>query len=142
MPSESIGLCSSAHFNNQILSTATPTALAYLMRITDLPERIGEGEDQYDLRPEVLEDLERIKWNLARQRVSSVERAAQPRKTRAGDLNKSGVQNTVTNGLFLLLSVASFACTPQDIADVIVFLCVGTSMINGQTVVVDGGLSL
>jgi NAD(P)-dependent dehydrogenase (short-subunit alcohol dehydrogenase family) len=34
------------------------------------------------------------------------------------------------------------ACTPQDIADVIVFLCVGTSMINGQTVVVDGGLSL
>ncbi|HEY0793056.1 MAG TPA: hypothetical protein VGD78_18465 [Chthoniobacterales bacterium] len=23
-------------------------------------------------------------------------------------------------------------CTPQDIADVIVFLCVGTSMINGQ----------
>ena len=34
------------------------------------------------------------------------------------------------------------ACTPQDIADVIVFLCVGTSMINGQTVVLDGGLSL
>jgi 3-oxoacyl-[acyl-carrier protein] reductase len=33
-------------------------------------------------------------------------------------------------------------CTPQDIADVIVFLCVGTSMITGQTVVVDGGLSL
>ena len=29
--------------------------------------------------------------------------------------------------------VASFACTPQDIADVIVFLCVGTSMINGKT---------
>jgi 3-oxoacyl-[acyl-carrier protein] reductase len=34
------------------------------------------------------------------------------------------------------------ACTPQDIADVIVFLCVGTSMITGQTVVVDGGLTL
>jgi 3-oxoacyl-[acyl-carrier protein] reductase len=33
-------------------------------------------------------------------------------------------------------------CAPQDIADVIVFLCVGTSMITGQTVVVDGGLSL
>jgi 3-oxoacyl-[acyl-carrier protein] reductase len=33
-------------------------------------------------------------------------------------------------------------CTPQDIADVIVFLCVGTSMITGQTIVVDGGLSL
>ena len=33
-------------------------------------------------------------------------------------------------------------CTPQDIADVIVFLCVGTSMMTGQTVVVDGGLSL
>ena len=31
------------------------------MRITDLLERIGEGEDQYDLRPEALEDLERIK---------------------------------------------------------------------------------
>jgi hypothetical protein len=29
-----------------------------LMRITDLPERIGEGEDQYNLRPEVLKDLE------------------------------------------------------------------------------------
>jgi 3-oxoacyl-[acyl-carrier protein] reductase len=33
-------------------------------------------------------------------------------------------------------------CTPQDIADVIVFLCVGTSMITGQTVEVDGGFSL
>jgi hypothetical protein len=32
------------------------------MRITDLPERIGEGEDQYDLRPEVLKDLDRIKY--------------------------------------------------------------------------------
>ena len=34
------------------------------------------------------------------------------------------------------------SCCPQDIADVIVFLCVGTSMITGQTIVVDGGLSL
>jgi 3-oxoacyl-[acyl-carrier protein] reductase len=33
-------------------------------------------------------------------------------------------------------------CTPQDIADVIVFFYVGTSMITGRTVVVDGGLSL
>jgi hypothetical protein len=32
------------------------------MRITDLPE--SEGEDQYDLRPEVLKDLERIKCYL------------------------------------------------------------------------------
>src|SRR6266446_4927354 len=29
-----------------------------------LPERIGEGEDQYELRPGVLKDLERIKWYL------------------------------------------------------------------------------
>jgi 3-oxoacyl-[acyl-carrier protein] reductase len=34
------------------------------------------------------------------------------------------------------------ACTAQDIADVIVFLCIGTAMITGQTIVVDGGLSL
>jgi len=33
-------------------------------------------------------------------------------------------------------------CTPQDVADVIVFLCVGTSMITGQTVAVDGGALL
>jgi 3-oxoacyl-[acyl-carrier protein] reductase len=33
-------------------------------------------------------------------------------------------------------------CTAQDIAEVIVFLCVGTSMITGQTIVVDGGFSL
>jgi 3-oxoacyl-[acyl-carrier protein] reductase len=32
--------------------------------------------------------------------------------------------------------------TPNDIADVIVFLCAGTSMITGQTIVVDGGYSL
>jgi hypothetical protein len=29
-----------------------------------LPERIGEGEDQCELRPGVLKDLERIKWYL------------------------------------------------------------------------------
>jgi hypothetical protein len=29
-----------------------------------LPERVGEGEDQYELRPGVLKDLERIKWYL------------------------------------------------------------------------------
>ena len=33
-------------------------------------------------------------------------------------------------------------CTPQDIADVIVFLCVGTIMVTGQTIVIDGGASL
>jgi 3-oxoacyl-[acyl-carrier protein] reductase len=33
-------------------------------------------------------------------------------------------------------------CTAQDIAEVIVFLCTGTSMITGQTIVVDGGFSL
>jgi 3-oxoacyl-[acyl-carrier protein] reductase len=39
-------------------------------------------------------------------------------------------------------AVLKRSCMPQDIADVIVFLCVGTSMITGQTIVVDGGLSL
>jgi len=34
------------------------------------------------------------------------------------------------------------ACTPQDIAEVIVFLAAGTSIITGQTVVADGGLSI
>ena len=29
-----------------------------------LPERIGEGEDQCELRPDVLKALERIKWYL------------------------------------------------------------------------------
>jgi len=33
-------------------------------------------------------------------------------------------------------------CTPGDIAEVIVFLCGGGSMVTGQTLVVDGGLSL
>ena len=31
---------------------------------------------------------------------------------------------------------------PEDIADVIIFLCAGTSMINGETIKVDGGLVL
>jgi hypothetical protein len=34
------------------------------MPITDLPEWSREGEDQCDLRPEVLKDLERIKWYM------------------------------------------------------------------------------
>jgi 3-oxoacyl-[acyl-carrier protein] reductase len=34
------------------------------------------------------------------------------------------------------------ACTPQDIAGAILFLAAGTTMITGQTLVVDGGLGL
>jgi 3-oxoacyl-[acyl-carrier protein] reductase len=34
------------------------------------------------------------------------------------------------------------ACTPEDIAGTIFFLCAGTSMITGQTIIVDGGLTL
>jgi hypothetical protein len=41
------------------------------MRITDLPERIGEGEDQYDLRPGVLKDLERIKNQVSKRIVDT-----------------------------------------------------------------------
>ncbi len=33
-------------------------------------------------------------------------------------------------------------CTPEDIAEVIVFLLAGAAMVTGQTVVVDGGLTL
>jgi 3-oxoacyl-[acyl-carrier protein] reductase len=33
-------------------------------------------------------------------------------------------------------------CTPEDIAEVIVFLGVGGAMVTGQTLVVDGGLTL
>ena len=47
-----------------------------------------------------------------------------------------------TRGWLIERALLKRACTPQDIADVIVFLCVGTSMITGQTVVVDGGLTL
>src|SRR5579884_203616 len=34
------------------------------------------------------------------------------------------------------------ACTPADIADVIFFLCAGAAMVTGQTIIVDGGLTL
>src|SRR6516162_5720437 len=34
------------------------------------------------------------------------------------------------------------ACKPEDIAEVIFFLCAGAAMITGQTVIVDGGLTL
>ena len=34
------------------------------------------------------------------------------------------------------------ACTPADIAETIFFLCVGGAMITGQTIIVDGGLTL
>jgi 3-oxoacyl-[acyl-carrier protein] reductase len=34
------------------------------------------------------------------------------------------------------------ACTPADIAETIFFLCAGGSMITGQTIIVDGGLTL
>ena len=33
------------------------------------------------------------------------------------------------------------ACTPEDIAEVIFFLCAGAAMVTGQTVIVDGGLT-
>ncbi len=33
-------------------------------------------------------------------------------------------------------------CTPEDLAEVIAFLGFGASMVTGQTVVVDGGLTL
>ena len=34
------------------------------------------------------------------------------------------------------------ACRPEDIAEVIFFLCAGASMVTGQTIIVDGGLTL
>jgi 3-oxoacyl-[acyl-carrier protein] reductase len=34
------------------------------------------------------------------------------------------------------------ACTAEDIAGTIVFLCAGTSMITGHTIIFDGGLTL
>ncbi len=33
-------------------------------------------------------------------------------------------------------------CAPEDLAEVIVFLLAGAAMVTGQTVVVDGGLTL
>ncbi len=33
-------------------------------------------------------------------------------------------------------------CEPEDLAEVIVFLLAGAAMVTGQTVVVDGGLTL
>jgi 3-oxoacyl-[acyl-carrier protein] reductase len=33
-------------------------------------------------------------------------------------------------------------CTPEDIAEVIVFLGCGAAMVTGQTLIVDGGLTL
>jgi 3-oxoacyl-[acyl-carrier protein] reductase len=34
------------------------------------------------------------------------------------------------------------ACRPEDIAETIFFLCAGAAMITGQTIIVDGGLTL
>ena len=34
------------------------------------------------------------------------------------------------------------ACRPEDIAEAIFFLCAGAAMITGQTIIVDGGLTL
>src|SRR6185369_11137533 len=34
------------------------------------------------------------------------------------------------------------ACKPEDIADAIFFLCAGNTMVTGQTLIVDGGLTL
>jgi 3-oxoacyl-[acyl-carrier protein] reductase len=33
-------------------------------------------------------------------------------------------------------------CQPEDLAEVMVFLLAGAAMVTGQTVVVDGGLTL
>ena len=33
-------------------------------------------------------------------------------------------------------------CTPEDIAEVVMFLCVSGSMVTGQTIITDGGLTL
>lgn len=37
-------------------------------------------------------------------------------------------------------SLLARICEPEDVADVIIFLCAGTRMINAETIVVDGGL--
>jgi 3-oxoacyl-[acyl-carrier protein] reductase len=33
-------------------------------------------------------------------------------------------------------------CTPDDVAEVIVFLGFGAAMVTGQTIIIDGGLTL
>jgi 3-oxoacyl-[acyl-carrier protein] reductase len=33
-------------------------------------------------------------------------------------------------------------CTPDDIAEIIVFLGFGAAMVTGQTIIIDGGLTL
>jgi 3-oxoacyl-[acyl-carrier protein] reductase len=43
---------------------------------------------------------------------------------------------------FVQKSLLKRACMPSDVAEVIYFLCCGTSMVTGQTVIVDGGLTL
>lgn len=45
-------------------------------------------------------------------------------------------QTTIENALL------KRRCEPEDIAEVIVFLCAGARMVTGQTVIVDGGLTL
>jgi 3-oxoacyl-[acyl-carrier protein] reductase len=43
---------------------------------------------------------------------------------------------------FIRASLLERACTPVDVAEVIVFLCTRGAMITGQTIVVDGGFML
>ena len=33
-------------------------------------------------------------------------------------------------------------CEPEDIAEVVLFLCAGAAMVTGQTIAIDGGLTL
>jgi hypothetical protein len=55
--------------------------LTVLTQITKgAPETIGAGEEQYELRPKVLKQLESIKWYLwPRQCLSSIASAGGPR---------------------------------------------------------------
>ena len=62
--------------------------------------------------PGAVDSTWQIEWSDA-QRQGSIERAALKRR-----------------------------CTPEDIAEVIVFLGFGAGMVTGQTIVVDGGLTL
>jgi 3-oxoacyl-[acyl-carrier protein] reductase len=39
-------------------------------------------------------------------------------------------------------SVLKRRSTPEDIAQAVLFLCAGASMMTGQTIVVDGGMTL